>query len=1578
MKRFCVVVLLLFGCFLIPDLFKTSASSSRNSTRATTTATGISRDQSSSTTQSDAIWKLNSLNNKTTFNGRTKSGALFTLNKNALANALAKAPKEFSSAAKYSLSLPTPEGQLTDFAIEESSVMEPELAQRFPDIKSYRGKGIQDPNLTVRFDWSPLGFHAVVLSDSSVVSILPANADNETYLSFYDDPIAQECSVVGLNQSTPEPKLQAVATGPTLRNYRIAVAADHEYCESLGGDTLAGTVASINAFLNGVNAIYERELSVHLNLVNNTNIIYSADNNVCSGGPCTNNNDPYTNGTTATMLNEARADLANKVGMANYDLGHVLGTNSGGQAFLRVVCNGSDIKGGAASGMFAPAGNSSSVGLWAHEIGHQFGANHTFNGTNGSCGSFLGSDQRNSSTAWETGSGITIMSYAGSCSTDNIVNARALRFHAGSIAEMNNFIASATCNMSQWTATGNSAPTVDTGPIYTIPRNTPFTLTAHGSDPDASDQPNLTYVWEQADAGGPNFANPPYIDAGDPLNTTRPIFRSFSPVNVSERTFPSWTYILNNANTPPATIGGLQTAENLPQTSRALDFLATVRDMRGGVTNGPLLVNVDGNSGPFLVTAPNGGETWSGARAITWAVNNTNNGPVGVSNVKITLSLDGGNSFPITLASSVPNSGMASVNLPNGIVSSTARIKVEALGNIFFDVSDANFTLTPSDTCPVVSNLVSNAGRVGDNVLINGLNFTNAGSVNSVNFANGVSAPFSVLDDTRISTTVPAGATTGPITLGKSGCGGSITPVFVICSGGSESLAIDSGTANTAWSIGNAYYANRLTPSTYPATLNEVSVYFASFTNVPAGTPITIIAGGISGAGTNFVATNTVKVNTTVGALNQFDSYKIPSIKINSGDFVVGLFVAAGPNTFPASTSNNSTTGRSYLSADGVNFSQFPFQNGVGNFMIRGRVIGDCGEPPIVRTLTVDSWRPTNGLPIVVSPVDNNGLADEVSKFTRTYNNNTVVTLTAPSVSGANAFQKWQRDGVDWSTSVSTNVTMDLDHTMTAVYAPVPVQITVQSNPAGRTISIDGGPVLTAPQVVQWIPGSAHSIATTSPQAGTTGTQFVFTSWSDGGAISHNVTAPATNTTYTANFTTQFLLTTQVAGTGGTVQPASGFIDSGQSVQITAVPTSGFTFLKWTGSGSGSFTGTTNPVSVVMNGPITESAAFSPISTIRFASGSGSVSEGGTQITVTVTRAFTLSNATVDYATSDSGSPVPCENVSGNASARCDYLTTLGTLTFTPGEGSKTITIPIVDDSYAEGPETFSITLTNATGGAQLGTPATETITINDNETVNGSNPIDTAGSFVRQHYIDFLNREPDANGLAFWTNEFTSCGPNTQCIEAKRINVSAAFFLSIEFQETGYLVYRTYKTAFGNLSNGPVPVSFTPFLRDTQRIGQGVVVGQGNWQTQLELNKQAFMQAFVQRADFQSAFPNSLTATQFVDQLNTKAGGVLSEAERNNLIASLTNPGDSAQRATTLRAVAEDADLRNAEFNKAFVLMQYFGYLRRSPNELPDSDYSGFNFWLGKLDQFNGNYVEAEMIKAFITSGEYRRHLGP
>jgi len=255
--------------------------------------------------------------------------------------------------------------------------------------------------------------------------------------------------------------------------------------------------------------------------------------------------------------------------------------------------------------------------------------------------------------------------------------------------------------------------------------------------------------------------------------------------------------------------------------------------------------------------------------------------------------------------------------------------------------------------------------------------------------------------------------------------------------------------------------------------------------------------------------------------------------------------------------------------------------------------------------------------------------------------------------------------------------------------------------------------------------------------------------------------------------------------------------------------------------------------------------------------------------------------------------------------------------------------------------------------------------------TVGTQNPIEVSEYFVRQQYLDFLNRDADLGGLAFWVNEIEVCGAELACRELKRVNVSAAFFLSTEFQETGFMVYRMHDAAFGTAER----LRLNDFVRDTQEIGRNVVVGQAGWQQQLSSNRRAFVDSFVLRPEFVIAFPLSMSPEEFVDRLNANTGGVLTTVQRDILVRTLAaHPG---LRGEILRTVAANQEYSRRTTNRAFVLMQYFAYLRRAPNDPPDNDFSGFQFWLNKLELFEGNFVAAEMVKAFITSGEYQLRFG-
>ena len=370
------------------------------------------------------------------------------------------------------------------------------------------------------------------------------------------------------------------------------------------------------------------------------------------------------------------------------------------------------------------------------------------------------------------------------------------------------------------------------------------------------------------------------------------------------------------------------------------------------------------------------------------------------------------------------------------------------------------------------------------------------------------------------------------------------------------------------------------------------------------------------------------------------------------------------------------------------------------------------------------------------------------------------------------------------------------------------------------------------------------------------------------------------------------------------------------------------------------------------------------VTSVRFAAGALSVNEKDGSLLVTVERVGDLSGVfSAAYASFDN-----------TATDRSDYIDVRGELRFEPGETSKTFSVFITDDALVEAPETFNLMLSGVGGGA-TNQPSVIPVTINSDDVVAGPNPIDSTDFFVRQHYRDFLNREPDASGLAFWTGEIEQCGADAACREVKRINVSAAFFLSIEFQETGYLIYRAHKAIFNGVDERDVPLYRETLMWDMRTLGNGLVVGADGWQQRLEQNKQKYFNDLVTTSPFDILFPPSQTPEQFVDALNANAGGALSAAERDALVAELK--ANTKTRAQALRAVVEDADLARAEVNRAFVLMQYFGYLRRNPDYPPDFDFSGYRFWLAKLNEFGGNYIAAEMVKAFISSDEYRKRFG-
>jgi hypothetical protein len=573
------------------------------------------------------------------------------------------------------ITLPMPDRTYARFLVQETSMMEPELERQFPNFKSYRGQGIDDPTMSVRFDQTPNGFHAIVLSPDRMFYIDPfplRRDDRETHITFFKDDYPTDekhlrC-LVGEdeegrallnrrgNRAVPQ------SNGEMLRTYRLAVAATGEYTKFHGG-TVQGAFNAIYTTVNRVNAIYENELAVSLKLIRDqTKIIYTdADK------------DPYTNSSVIRLLSENQKNLDEVIGSDKYDIGHVFCVGGGGVATLRSVGrNGAKARG--VTGSDKPVGDAFDVDFVAHEMGHQFGANHTFNATTGSCGS----GNRNPATAYEPGSGSTIMAYAGICGESDLQPNSHSYFHAASLEEIISYVTSDDMKLvAAVTPTHNHPPSIIAGQNFTIPQNTPFALRATGTDLDGD---AVTYSWEQFDLGEPS---PPEGD----LLALRPLFRSFTPARNAVRFFPR----MENLFTGQQAIG-----ESLPVHPRVMSFRVTARDNRaggGGVSYTTASVSVVTNSGPFVVSQPDPATVWTvgTSQTVTWNVAGTSAVPVSCGNVRISLSTDGGKTFTVLLPST-PNTGTATVKVPNK-PAAQARIMVEAVDNAFFNISRGDFKI---------------------------------------------------------------------------------------------------------------------------------------------------------------------------------------------------------------------------------------------------------------------------------------------------------------------------------------------------------------------------------------------------------------------------------------------------------------------------------------------------------------------------------------------------------------------------------------------------------------------------------------------------------------------------------------------------------------------------------------------------------------------------------------------------------------------------------------------------------------------------------------------------------------------
>lgn len=655
------------------------------------------------------------------------------------------------------ISIPTPEGTLARFNIVESSILAPELQAKFPDIRTYAGYGVDDPSAYIRADFTPLGFHAQVLATGSTYYVDPYyHLDQSVYASYYRRDAAQTAenkfpslaggdvesgayeSGVPIDDPTGNPTVNTTS-GSQLRTYRAAVAANGEYTAFFGGTVTAG-LSAVTTAMNRVSGIYETELSIRMTLVANNNLIIFTN-------PATDNYD-----NTSNAINQNTTNINAVINSSSYDIGHVFTTGSGGVAGLGVVGTVSKARG--TTGLPSPVGDPFLVDFVAHEMGHQFGGNHNFNGPDGA---------RNGGTAYEPGSGSTIMAYAGITGANSDLQLNSDPFFGWiSAQEIINRCDNVIPGVGTRTATGNSVPTINAGANFTIPAQTPFALSAVGSDANGD---ALTYSWEQADLG-------PATLLTDADNGFSPLFRVFNPATSATRMFPRLTSILSGANSTAAPFGGL--SERLPTTNRSLNFRVTARDNRvggGGINTDDVALTVVNTGAAFSITNLNSATTLTGgsSQAITWNVAGTTGGGINTANVMISMSTDGGNTFPTVLLASTANDGSESFTVPS-VNSSTVRFKVAAVGNIFFDITNANVTTnavisaptgTPqlaaaSDTGVSNSDLIT---RRNNSTVANALEFSVSGTV-----AGATVDLFS--DGTLIGSAVASGTTTTITTNG--------------------------------------------------------------------------------------------------------------------------------------------------------------------------------------------------------------------------------------------------------------------------------------------------------------------------------------------------------------------------------------------------------------------------------------------------------------------------------------------------------------------------------------------------------------------------------------------------------------------------------------------------------------------------------------------------------------------------------------------------------------------------------------------------------------------------------------------
>ena len=610
---------------------------------------------------------------------------LFKADHIALRVQLGRVPQEMNRDRSHWIRLPMPDGSLERFTIVESSIMQPALAARYPQIRTFKVYGVDDPSASGRVDITPQGFHAMLHTSRGRLFIDPDDTSG-LYQSRYRSGQPSQRFSCGVHQMgsnlVDQPEFlqkSAHRLAGNFLTYRLAVAATEEYVIAVGG-TVAAAQAEIVTAINRVNEIYERDLGIRLLLVADNDKLIEQDSTTC-----------LSNDNALAILGENQVWIDSIIGSSKYDIGHVFSTGSGGLAMLESVCDVNS-KAHGTTGLLFPKGDIFYIDFVAHEIGHQFDAEHSFNGTTRSCG--VG---RTASSAYEPGSGSTIMAYAGLCDVENIQTRSDATFHAGSIAQIDAFTgAGGSCY--QQLSNGNSDPALVGVPDRTIPKETPFLLdNTSATDADVGD--TLRYQWDQMDTGTLTSASSFGQDLGD-----NALFRSYEPQIVSSRDFPALGTQLQ---------GMYDDAEVMACSSRDLNFRLTVRDNSSGQVFDDVIITVKESAGPFTITnldtAPETTITNPADFMVEWDVAGTNLAPIDCTNVDIELLTfsDIAPDLPVTysihpLLDDIPNTGTASVAITPATKSHPrARVRIKCSNNIFYDISNADLNIIGTDPTPI-------------------------------------------------------------------------------------------------------------------------------------------------------------------------------------------------------------------------------------------------------------------------------------------------------------------------------------------------------------------------------------------------------------------------------------------------------------------------------------------------------------------------------------------------------------------------------------------------------------------------------------------------------------------------------------------------------------------------------------------------------------------------------------------------------------------------------------------------------------------------------------------------------------